>query len=505
MSEPLADGGLQGPTGRLSKPRDELMVTGGFAAEASYGPHLHRGFGLADIAHAVELFVARVVRQPHAGELMRALLELQALDVDGVSYEAHPGDPFEARQRLLAERAGTAAGLLLVGRPRREGGRVAFRIALREATLRAHEALAEVACALVDRAGQHVETVMADHTYLQPAQPITLGYHLLGVADPLLRDLGRLERAFGLINESPAGAGGSGGTSLPINRDRLAASLGFDRAVGHAGDAMWRTDDVAELLFVITRAAVHTGQFAGDLEIYCSPAFGFFDLDDSFVRTSALMPQKRNPYPLSIVRGTAGLLSGRLAGFLSLLRTPSARTEHFILAYREVLEALEGFARTERMMAGVIRTLRVDEEALSKAAEAGFLGAADLVQALALDGDLDYDHAHQLVADLVEHAHRTGGTGIDQRELRSVLAPYGLDDGILDEALTRVSDPNLLAHSRLVRGGTAPERVEEMIEERSRDVADRESWRRGVTGKLAATEEGLVQQAVEIAASAGGG
>ena len=148
---------------------------------------------------------------------------------------------------------------------------------------------------------------MADSTYLQPAQPTTLGYVLAGHLQPVLRNLMRLENAYNWVNRSPAGAGGTTGSSLPLDREHLAAALGFYGVIPHARDAMWQTDGLVDLLATLAGAATEAGQVAADLEIWASPAFGFVALADEYCRVSALMPQKKNPYALAVIRHAGGI------------------------------------------------------------------------------------------------------------------------------------------------------------------------------------------------------
>ena len=155
---------------------------------------------------------------------------------------------------------------------------------------------------------------MADQTYLQKAQPSTFGHYLLSFAQPALRDAHRLLGRTGQINASPGGAGCVNGTRLQHDRTALARSLGFDTVISHTRDAMWRVDDLIAVLAIGTSLISNQSKLAEDLEIFSSSEFNFVDLDDSYSRSSVLMPQKRNPYALSIVRGASGVLIGRLTG-----------------------------------------------------------------------------------------------------------------------------------------------------------------------------------------------
>src|SRR6185295_14945556 len=132
------------------------------------------------------------------------------------------------------------------------------------------------------------------------------------------------------VNRSPGGAGGINGSRFPLDRERIAALLGFDRPVTHTRDAMWQTDGLAEL------AATGASRFGEDVEVYATDEFGLVAIGDALCRASALMPQKRNPYALAVLRGGAGTLIGRATGVLATQKTPSGRTDNLLYAYGEV-------------------------------------------------------------------------------------------------------------------------------------------------------------------------
>src|SRR5205085_11946204 len=141
-------------------------------------------------------------------------------------------------------------------------------------------------------------------------------------------------------NRSPAGAGGTTGSSLPLDRVHLAARLGFYGVTPHARDAMWQADGLVDLLATLAAVTTEAGQVAADLEIWASPPFGFVGLADEYCRVSALMPQKKNPYALAVIRHAGGSTSGAVAGLLAVLRTGTARTDHFLSTAGAVNRAL---------------------------------------------------------------------------------------------------------------------------------------------------------------------
>src|SRR5262249_20867450 len=190
-------------------------------------------------------------------------------------------------------------------------------------------AVVDLAVALLDLAERHGDDLAADYTYLQPAQPTTLGHLVLAWALPELRDAERLRAAARRLDRSPAGAGGSAGSRWPLDRSRLATLLGFAAVDRHVRDAMWAADGYEELLAAMAIQATHMAQLAQDVEARASQEFAQARLADRHSRASALMPQKRNPYALALIRAHGGQAAGDLATVLTTLHTGSARTDHF--------------------------------------------------------------------------------------------------------------------------------------------------------------------------------
>jgi argininosuccinate lyase len=227
-----------------------------------------------------------------------------------------------------------------LGRTRREAGRIAFRLAARSLLLDLHRDVSAFAAALARRADEHADTLWAGSTYLQPAQPATFGHYLASFAEPALRHLRRIEAPHDLADVCLAGTGGAGGAQLRFDPGRIARLLGFAAVGRHTRDSMWAVDAVIDMAAAAVHAALTVDQLAEDLEIFASPAFGYLELDASLCRASVLMPQKRNPYALAVLRGGAGVAQGRLTGLLATARTPSARTDNWLYVYGELAGTL---------------------------------------------------------------------------------------------------------------------------------------------------------------------
>ncbi|MDX6597248.1 MAG: argininosuccinate lyase, partial [Gaiellales bacterium] len=245
----MADGGYLGEGGRLAGgPADEL-VEAAYAHEMRAAPRLAYDLSLSDIAHAVALAESGALPAATARTLLGGLLELHAIPAAEFPWQAELGDAFNSREAELVRRIGSdAAGWLSAGRPRREAFRVALRACSRRGAAQLAGALADGAGALAAHARELRDSLAADYTYLQAAQPTTAGHLLLAYAYPALRDAERLQHAHRELSRSVAGAGGSAGSRWPLDRARLAELLGCDGLVQHTKDAAWQWDVYAELL-----------------------------------------------------------------------------------------------------------------------------------------------------------------------------------------------------------------------------------------------------------------
>ncbi len=499
--------GYLGATGRIDAGPSPELVAAGYERELADNDLLATGMGLADLAHVLALGEHDVIPPDQERALLQALLELEGRDPATLA-DARYGDLYNLRERWLEQQIGGAGGWLAAGRPRREGGRIAFRIGLRALVLDLEHAVARLAAALVEQAARHRATLMPDYTYLQVAQPTTAGHWLLSFAAPVLRDGERLRRDFAWVNASPAGAGGVNGSRIPADREQLAHDLGFDSVIAHTRDAMWQTDGLVELVSHAALAATSASRLAEDLEIYASEPFGFVALAAEHCRASALMPQKRNPYALPVIRGAAGTLVGRAASLAATQRTPSGRTDNLLYAYGDTAGAVKLATDAVALAAAVVEGLELDRDKLAEPLRDGFAMAADLAEALMLETGLDHRACYRVVGRAVAAAidHGEGPTALDpaalDRAAREVLdRPLTVSADLIADAL----DPHAAIASRTVTGGAAEAPMTAMLHDdrvRAHALAGGVAERRAALGDA---ERRLRERARERVALLGGG
>src|SRR5213080_4895637 len=491
-----------GRGGRLRGDAAGELVAAAYAAESAHGPRLARGLSLADLAHGVALVEGGDLAGEDARSLLRGLLELHAMPVDEFPWDPSLGDAFNARETELERRVGrAAAGWLSAGRPRREAFRVALRLTARAGARELHEALVDQAAALARHARATRTALATDYTYLQAAQPTTVGHLLLAYAYPALRDAGRAQRSHAALGMSVAGAGGSAGSRWALDRARLAELLGCDGLVEHTKDAAWQADVYVELLAALAIAATHQSQLGQDFEIYASQEFGLLELADAHSRASALMPQKKNPYALAAIRTQAGAAAGDLAAALTSLHTGSARTDHFHLLNGMVPRALDEAVAIARLTASVLEGIALRTKRFATIARESFVTAADVADVLALSGELDYRSAHKVVGRAVRDLVDAGDPPAELTPERLAAAaeaalgrPIAIDGATLRDAL----DPAACAAARRQTGSSSQSAIDAMLADIDETLTAHAAWSDGAREREATAETALLDRAREL-------
>jgi argininosuccinate lyase len=476
-----------------------------FRLELADAPMLWRGLSLADLAHIVMLREAGIVPAAAGARLLRLLLELQALPLEEFPLDPALEDVYSNREAWLRKRDEDAAGWMGAGRPRREPATIAHRIAVRERLLSLSEALLVLCRALTARAESHAATVMPDYTYLQHAQPTSLGHYLLSFVYPLLRDLDRLQACYLRTNQSPAGIGSINGSRLPVDRHRLAALLGFDGVTINTRDAMWQVDLPVELASLVTTILLHIDRLAEDLQIWNTAEFDLVELADRHARISLIMPQKKNPYSLAFVRGMTGHLMGKLVSLAAVGKTPSAQMDNRIFVIGETPRMLDHTIDTVRLMAGVVEGLTFNTSLMTQRAGEGFAQATDLAEVIMERTGLNYRTAHRVVGLAIRLAFDTGGkegtiSAVLLDEAARQVLGRSLD--LPDETLSLLASPSAIVATRTGVGGAAVEPIRAMLRECSELLSTVRDWKTTTSQHLDSSEVNLLELAAVLAAAA---
>jgi len=355
----------------------------------------------------------------------------------------------------LEQEAGAVARKLRTGRSRNDLVATETRLYVKAETLRLRSATLGVLKALLDQATAHRDVVMPGYTHLQPAQPLLYPHYLLAFFEMLERDCARFAAARDAADEIPMGAGALAGTAFPIDRRRLAKRLGFSRVARNSIDATCSRDFVSEVLFACALAMTHLSRLAEDLIIFSSPAFGYFELDDAYSTGSSIMPQKKNPDSLELIRGKTARVLGRLTGMLALAKgLPLAYDRDLQEDKPALFDAVDTTRESLDVAGRVVATLRVSPGRMHAALADGFLTATDVADELVRRG-VPFAQAHEQVGALVRYATEAHLTldQVAEAEGRRFIPAW-------DAALAAVaSSPEQSVRRRNVLGGTAPGQV----------------------------------------------
>jgi argininosuccinate lyase len=361
----------------------------------------------------------------------------------------------------LTDRIGDAGKRLHTGRSRNDQVALDVRLWVRDAIDGLDAQIADVMRALADRAAEHAGSVMPGFTHLQPAQPTTLGHHLLAYVEMLSRDRGRLADCRKRLNESPLGAAALCGTGFPIDRHMTAQALGFDGPTRNSLDSVASRDFAAEFLFACAMCATHLSRFAEEVVIWTNPYFGFVKLSDAFTTGSSIMPQKRNPDAAELVRGKTGRMVGNLVSMLTVLKGLALTYFKDMQEDKEpIFDAAENLALSLAAAAGMVRDMRPQTERLAQAAGAGFSTATDLADWLVRELRFAFRDAHHVTGRLVALAE---GKGVDLSGL--TLAQMQAVEPRIHDGVFGVLTVAASVASRTSFGGTAPANVAAMAAE----------------------------------------
>jgi argininosuccinate lyase len=440
---------------------------------------------LADLAHAVMLIEIGVIPPVAAAGLLVTLLDMHNIPANRFPFDPTRGDAYTNREYVLRQKAPELAGWLQAGRPRREASTIAYLLVVREQILALTGALLDLMKAILDLAQTNLQTLMPDYTYLQTAHPTTLAHYLLTFVQPMTRDLTRLGGAFEHINLSPAGAGSTNGSRLPLDRVRLAELLGFDGVALHTRDAMWQPDGPIEVLSAVLALLINTDRLAEDLQIWATTEFGMIELSDRHSRVSVIMPQKKNPYSLAFVRGVAREMIGRLASVAAVGATPSGQVDNRIFVYGGVPEALKLTRQAVKLLAGTMSGLTIKPAVMAQRAGRNYSGATDLAD-VAKAVRSAFESETPLTTEILDAA----ALAVIERPLR-----------MSNQTITGTMSPEAIVNTRTGQGGAAPESVQAMLVTYRAALAAGETWRQETENRLAAAENNLLETAQKLARS----
>jgi argininosuccinate lyase len=410
-----------------------------------------------DRAHVVMLAEQGIVDDEDAGDILAALAEIEA---EGHGALPDGEDVHEAIETAVVERVGPEGGRMHTARSRNDEVAACIRYRLRADLLELLEAVVGTRERLLAVADEHAETVMPGYTHLQPAQPTTVGHWACSYEGALARDTERLLDAYARVNRSPLGAAAFAGTPFDVDRERTAELLGFEGLVENATNAVATRDFLVEATAAAATLAVGLSGLAEDLVVFASK--GHVELADDYASTSSIMPQKKNPDTLELVRGRTGDATAGLAGLVTTLKgLPRAYNRDLQRAGHHAWDAIDSTTASVEVAAGAVATAEWPADRLAEAAGEGFSTATGVADLLAESG-VPFRTSHEVVARAARSADEPGFADLN-RAAEDVLGEP-LTARVPREAVETALDPTESVASRDSRGGPAPAAVDATVD-----------------------------------------
>ncbi|MDK8453794.1 argininosuccinate lyase [Corynebacterium marquesiae] len=428
---------------------------------------------LASKAHAKVLHKAGLLSDDDLDTMLSGLTELGEKVASG-EFRPAPTDEdvHGAMERGLIEIVGPeVGGRLRAGRSRNDQVATLFRMWVRDAIRDTAAQVSDLVDALADQAAAHPDAIMPGKTHSQAAQPVLLAHELLGHAQPLLRDIERLQDLDKRLAVSPYGSGALAGSSLQLDPEAIAEELGFDAAAENSLDGTAARDFASETAFVLAQIAVDMSRLSEEIIYWCTPEYGYVTLDDAWSTGSSIMPQKKNPDVPELTRGKTGRLIGNLTGLLSTLKAqPLAYNRDLQEDKEPIVDSVAQLNLLLPAMTGLVSTLTFHEDRMRELAPRGFTLATDLAEWMVRQG-VPFREAHEASGACVRIAEERGVdlveltdedlAGVDKR-----LKPSVRDVLTIDGAVA----------SRATKGGTAGVRVAEQRETVRERAAAARTW-----------------------------
>ncbi|HIX79748.1 MAG TPA: argininosuccinate lyase [Candidatus Corynebacterium faecipullorum] len=427
---------------------------------------------LASKAHAKVLHKAGLLSDADLDTMLNGLSELGEKVASG-EFTPLPTDEdvHGAMERGLIDIVGPeVGGRLRAGRSRNDQVATLFRMWIRDAIRDIALQVTDLVEALAGQAEAHPDAIMPGKTHSQAAQPVLLAHELLAHAQPLLRDIERLQDLDKRLAVSPYGSGALAGSSLHLDPEAIAEELGFDSSAENSLDGTAARDFASETAFVLTQIAVDMSRLSEEIIYWCTPEYGYVTLDDAWSTGSSIMPQKKNPDVPELTRGKTGRLIGNLTGLLATLKAqPLAYNRDLQEDKEPIVDSVAQLNLLLPAMTGLVETLTFHEDRMRELAPRGFTLATDLAEWMVRQG-VPFREAHEASGACVQIAESRGVDLVDLSD--EELA--GVDKRLLPEVREVLTIDGAVA-SRSTKGGTAGVRVveqREKVRERARGARE---------------------------------
>ncbi|MGI0047692.1 MAG: argininosuccinate lyase [Nitrosotalea sp.] len=424
---------------------------------------------LGSQAHTLMLLENKILSKQEATKILSALEKLKK---ENISEKSEAEDIHELIESLVIKKAGKeAGGKMHTARSRNDQVSLDIRMKIRDDINMVCFCLNQTIETLIDSAEKKQHVIMPLYTHMQQAQVGLFSHFLLAYADALFRDLDRFYAAYGRVNESPLGAGPVGGTSIPIDRQSTAKMLGFKGLVENSIDATTSRDFVAEYLGNASILMTNLSRMAEDFIIWSTSEFSFIDLADKFTSTSSVMPQKKNPDVLELIRGKTSQVIGYQMAVLSNLKgLPSGYNRDLQQVKVSIWPTSKIIISSLLVVNSLLKTMKVNEKKLRQAIDGGYSISLDIAEALVRKG-IPFRNAHKIVGNLVQIASNSKKSllSLSIDEMKTVIHDNKIDARELHKIIQSTT-PEYSLETRKSQGSAGKHEQQRMIDNRKRKV-----------------------------------
>ncbi len=431
-----------------------------FTQSISYDQRLYRHDIMGSMAHARMLARQGLITDDERDAIINGLDAINREIAAGTFvFSPELEDIHMNIEKALTDRIGSAGARLHTGRSRNDQVSLDLRLYLRDEATELDKLLKEVQRQFVALARTWLGTIMPGYTHMQRAQPVLLSHHLLAYYEMFARDRGRLRDCARRMNLSPLGAAAMAGTGLPIDRESVAAELGFDGVTANSMDTSGDRDFALEFLSALSLIQLHLSRLAEELVLWSSREFSFVEIGDRYCTGSSIMPQKKNPDIPELIRGKTGRVTGALVSLMMTMKGLPLTYNRDLQEDKEpIFDALDTVKAGLAITAELLNNTSFNPETLRQACRGGFMTATDLADYL-VKKNIPFREAHGIVGRVVAHCqqHDIELTDMSLSDLQD-FSP-AVDQDIFDVLSVEGS-----VNSRISTGGTATVQVERALE-----------------------------------------
>lgn len=404
--------------------------------------------------------------------LKKGLLNLyDRIAEEQIVWDMNSEDIHSFIEQMLYEEVGDIAGKMHIGRSRNDQVAVDFHLYVRSKIHTIMDALIIMCMSCVEKAEQHLETIIPGYTHMQRAEPIYFSHHIMAYVGMFLRDIERLQDLWKRVNISPLGAGAFSGSPIPIDNTISATLLQFDGVYENSIDAVSDRDFAVELMSILSLISMHISKLSEEIILWNTTEFAFITLSDEFCTGSSMMPQKKNPDLAELARGKTGQVYGALMALLSVLKgLPLSYNRDLQEDKKPVFESITIVEDTLHLFASMVNTMTVQEDHTAEMVKNDFSNATAIANYLSIKG-MPFRESHSMSGEIVVYAMEQNKLLLD-----ITLETYQTFSTLFEANIYEKITPKAVIETHTVRGGSALKSVKKQIQIQKKSLEKKKTW-----------------------------